>query len=201
MTGTVSGDALVQLCAFSVGSEEYAVDLMRIREIIKPLPVTPVPQAPEPIEGVVNLRGEIIPVIDVRRKFGVPVQPSTPRSRLLVVNITGRLLALAVDAVVEVLRIPRSSIRAAPELVDVKGPRLFLGVCGGASSRSGRSGESNVMAPARAGRRWTPPVSSGSQRGTTPKLRLLLNVKALLERTTPGEIAAARELADAERSH
>jgi purine-binding chemotaxis protein CheW len=201
VNGPMSIDALVQLCAFRVGSEEYAVDLMRIREIIRPLPVTPVPQAPEFVEGVVNLRGEIIPVIDVRRKFGSPVEPPTPRSRFLIVNITGRLVALAVDAVVEVMRIPRSVIRAAPALVGAKGPRLFLGVCGGTSARPGRSGEPAAMAPPRAGRRWTPPVSSGSQRGGSPKLRLLLNVKALLEQTTPGEIAAARELANAERSH
>ncbi len=124
-------DPVVELCAFRVGEEEYVVDLRRVREVVPPLPVRPVPRAPEAVEGVVDLRGEVIPVVDVRRRFGLPAAPPTRRARLLVTRLEGRVLALLVDAVLEVMRIPRSAIRPAPSLPGSGGPRLFLGACGG----------------------------------------------------------------------
>jgi purine-binding chemotaxis protein CheW len=176
---TPRGDAapadggLAQLCTFRVGGEDYAVDIMRLREIITPLPVTPVPRAPSFVEGVIRLRGDVIPVVDVRRRLGLPVTPPTRKSKVLIVHVAGRRLGLLVDEVTEVLRIPRAEIRPAPGLVDGGGTRFFLGVCGGEASGAGRRGAS--------------------------RLRLLLNVKALLEATTPGEIEAARSEAEATR--
>lgn len=168
-------DAPVQLCAFRVGTEDYAVDIMRVREILRPQPVTPVPRAPAFVEGVFRLRGEVIPVVDVRRRFGLPVEPPTPKTRFLLVNVAGRRLALVVDEVCEVLRLRRGDIRPAPELA-APGPRFFLGVCGGDRAPAG-------------GRR-----ASGAGR-----LRLLLDVKALLDPAVPGEAEAARAQAEASR--
>jgi purine-binding chemotaxis protein CheW len=164
-------DPLAQLCAFRVGGEDYAIDIMRVREIIHPLPITPVPRAPVFVEGVVRLRGDVIPVLDVRKRLALPTAPATRKSRFLVVNVAGRRIALVVDEVREVLRLPRSEIRPAPSLGSIGGPRFFLGVCGG--DRSGGRGA-----------------------GT---LRLLLNVKALLDPSVPGEIDAARAQAEASR--
>lgn len=169
-------DALVQLCTFRVGGEDYAVDIMRVREIIRPLPLTKVPRAPAFVEGVFRLRDEVIPVVDVRRRFGLPAASPTRQARYVIVNVAGRRLGLVVDEVCEVLRVPRSEIRAAPVLGDGQGPRFFLGVCGGES------------APAPAGRR------AGAAR-----LRLLLDVKALLDPAAPGEADAARAQAEASR--
>jgi purine-binding chemotaxis protein CheW len=163
-------DPLAQLCTFRVGGEDYAIDIMRVREIIHPLPITPVPRAPAFVEGVVRLRGEVIPVLDVRRRLGLATTPATRRSRFLVVNVAGRRIALVVDEVREVLRLPRSEIRPAPSLGAAGGPRFFLGVCGG-DRPGGRSGT----------------------------LRLLLNVKALLDPSVPGEADAARAQAEASR--
>ena len=162
-------DPVVELCAFRVCEEEYVVDLKRVREVVPPLPIRHVPRAPETIEGVVELRGEVIPVVDVRRRFGLPAAAASRRARLLVIRIEGRVQALLVDAVLEVMRIPRSAIRAAPSLPGSRGPRLFLGACGGtgADGASSRSG----------------------------KLRLLLNVKALTEPIGPEVLEAARALA------
>ena len=173
MAGADAGRAgpLVQLCTFRVGGENYAIDIMRVREIIHPLPITPVPRAPAFVDGVIRLRGDVIPVIDVRKRFGLPATPATRKSRFLVVNVAGRRIALVVDEVREVLRLPRGEIRPAPPLGAPGGPRFFLGVCGGDRS-GGRGGAA---------------------------LRLLLNVKALLDPAAPGEIEEARAQAEASR--
>lgn len=171
--GAAPGDGVVQLCTFRIGGEDYAIDIMRVREIIHPLPITPVPRAPAFVEGVVRLRGEVIPVLDVRKRLGVPARPEDRKTRFLVVNVAGRRIGLVVDEMCEVLRLPRSEIRPAPALAgDAAGPRFFLGVCGGEPG-------------------------AGRQGGT--RLRLLLNVKALLDPSVPGEADAARAQAEASR--
>jgi purine-binding chemotaxis protein CheW len=171
-------DALVELCAFRVGDEEYVLDIRRIREIIHPLPVTAVPRAPVWMEGVIDLRGEVMPLLDVRKRLGLPPRSGGRRAKVLVVNVAGRVLGLLVDAVSEVVRIPRSAIGPPPALMPSSGGvRLFLGVVGA------RASASNV----RAGR-GTPRAAaprSGRSRAAAPvdRLRLLLNVKALIDPT------------------
>lgn len=175
--GAQGGDR-VELCTFRIGGEDYAVDIMRVREIINPLPVTRVPRSPSFIEGVIRLRSEVIPVVDVRKRLGQPPEAPTRKTRFVVVRIGGRRIALVVDEVTEVLRLPRAEIRPAPNFSDAGAPRFFVGVCGG-------------EAPARG-------EGAGARRGSG-KLRLLLNVQALLEAERPGEAAAARAQADAAR--
>jgi purine-binding chemotaxis protein CheW len=168
-------DPIVELCAFAVGDEEYVIDIRRIREIVQPLPVMTVPRAPEWMDGVVNLRGEVVPMVDVRRRLGLAPAARTRRTKLLIVHVAGRLVALLVDAVSEVIRIPRSRIGPPP----AAGPgaaRIFLGVCGARGLGGAARG-----APARhAG-------ETGARAGGSSRLRLLLNVKALLE---PGPLRA-----------
>jgi chemotaxis signal transduction protein len=120
-----------------------------------------------------NLRGEVIPVLDVRKRLGLVGARSRPK--VLVVNVAGRVLGLMVDAVSEVVRIPRSAI-GPPPLLGAAGPRLFLGVCGsgGVSSSSPSSSRSAAARPA------------------PQRLRFLLNVKALLEPASPAAAEAAR---------
>lgn len=168
------GARLAQLCTFRVGGEDYAIDIMRLREVIRPVPITPVPRAPPFVEGVFRVRGEVIPLLDVRKRFGLPASPPTRATRYLVVNVAGRRIGLLVDQVCEVVRVPRGEIRPAPELTG-GGPRFFLGVCGG------------------------DPAPAGTGRRGPSRMRLLLNVKALLGPVTPGEIDAVREQAAASR--
>jgi purine-binding chemotaxis protein CheW len=178
-------DPIVELCAFRVGDEEYVIDIRRIREIVQPLPVTAVPRAPEWMDGVVNLRGEVVPVLDVRTRLGLPARLPSRRTKLLIVHVGGRVLALVVDGVSEVVRIPRSEI-GPPPAMDGGGVRLFLGVCG-----------ARPPPPAPVAR-GTP---AGAREGRAPgasRLRLLMNVKALLEpsallrtRGSPGEVGGA----------
>ena len=171
-------EGLAQLCTFRVGGEDYALDIMRVREIITPLPVTPVPRAPSFVEGVVRLRGDVIPVLDVRKRLGLPAAPPTRKTRVLIVSVAGRRLGLVVDEVAEVLRLPRTAIRPAPALVGGGGRHFFLGVCGGESEAAagGRRGQAGVS-----------------------RLRLLMNVKALLDPIAPGEAEELRSEAEATR--
>jgi len=166
-------DAVVELVAFRIGSEEYVVDVRRVREVVPPLPIRRMPRIPDFLEGVVDLRGEVLPVVDVRRRFGLHAGTPTRKTKLMVVEMAGTPVGLVVDAVLEVLRVPRSAIRPAPPLAGRDAPGLFLGVVGSlASGRTGREGRS---------------MPHG--------LRFLLNVKALFEPVSPEEMEAARKLA------
>lgn len=110
----------VQLVAFTVAGSDYAIDIMRIKEIINPVRVTPVPKAPAFIEGVIELRGAILPVVDLRKRFELPATPPTRATKLLIVviEVAGRrmIVALVVDGVSEPLRVAREEVRPPPPL-------------------------------------------------------------------------------------
>jgi purine-binding chemotaxis protein CheW len=126
----VRSDELVQLAAFRIGGEEYAIDIMRIKEIIHPLRITKVPKAPPFIEGVVELRGTILPVVDLRKRFDIPGPTLTRATKYIIIALGGRILGLIVDAVSEVLRVPRRDIKPPPQLgFGALGPTFFSGVC------------------------------------------------------------------------
>src|SRR6185503_14313339 len=109
-----------QLVAFSVADGDYAIDIMRIKEIINPVRVTQVPKAPPFIEGVIELRGAILPVVDLRKRFDLPATPPTRASKLLIVviEVAGRrmIVALVVDGVSEPIRVARDEVRPPPAL-------------------------------------------------------------------------------------
>jgi purine-binding chemotaxis protein CheW len=128
--GAAERDPLVQLCAFFVGSEEYAVDIMRVEEILPPQRITPIRGAPPFIEGVIHLRGSIIPVVDLRKRLLGPEAPAPTKTRLLVCWLGRRRVAFAVDRLSEVVRTRRSELKPAPAM-GAFGPAPFvIGVCG-----------------------------------------------------------------------
>ncbi len=118
----------IQLACFKVGSELYALDIMRIKEIIRPQKLTPVPKAPSFIEGVINLRGAVIPVADMRKRFDQPINTENRKNRIVVCSLAGKVIGLLVDEVTEVKRFGRNEIAPAPQFI--KGPQAdyFLGV-------------------------------------------------------------------------
>ena len=122
---------LTQLVSFGVADGDYAVDIMRIKEIINPVPVTPMPKAPPFIEGVIELRGAILPLVDVRKRFDLPPQAPTRATKFLIVSIDlgeqRAIVALIVDRVSEPLRVPRAEIKPAPRL-SVSESAYFTGV-------------------------------------------------------------------------
>lgn len=154
MSDAPVADPVVPLAAFSVGEQEYVIDVMRIRSIVRPLPIARVPHAPAWVEGMVELRGAVVPVVDLRKRLGATPTTPGPKARMLICAVGGREVALLVDRVLEVMRIPRGAIRAAPELLRKDGPHFYLGVVEAAS------------------------------RGEV-RLRLLLNLRALLESSEP----------------
>ena len=108
---------MLQLVTFNLGSEEYALDILLVQEINRRVEITKVPKTPEFVEGVINLRGKIVPVLDLRKRFGLVGHEFTAQSRIIVVNIDNRVLGLLVDSVTEVLQIPAHTIEPPPPLV------------------------------------------------------------------------------------
>jgi purine-binding chemotaxis protein CheW len=110
-------EATEHLATFLLDSEEYGVDVRLVQEIIRVAEITPVPRAPEFIRGVINLRGRIIPVVDLKNKLGLGGFAAQRSSRIVVVKLRERLMGLLVDAASQVLKVPVSVIEAAPEEV------------------------------------------------------------------------------------
>ena len=119
---TAATEEIAQIVTFHVGQEEFGLDIGAITEAIRPLPVTPLPRMPQFVEGVINLRGIIIPVVDLRKRFGLTEIRNNPRKmRMIIIRgaVEGtrspqKLLALVVDSVREVLHISHRQIEPAP---------------------------------------------------------------------------------------
>jgi len=110
-------DQVLQLVSFNVGSEEFGVDILKVHEINRMTEITRVPKAPEFVEGVINLRGKIIPIIDLRKRFGMEQKDKDKNTRIVVVEINEQTIGFVVDSVSEVIRMPMENIDDAPELV------------------------------------------------------------------------------------
>lgn len=115
--GTEGVGTLVQLVTFRLGDEEYAVDVAQVQEIVRLVAITPVPRAPEHVEGVINLRGRIVPVVDLAVRLGLPKRERSASSRIVITQVGERTVGMLVDAVSEVLRLSTSAIEAAPDLL------------------------------------------------------------------------------------
>jgi purine-binding chemotaxis protein CheW len=110
-------EATEHLATFFLAREEYGVDVRLVQEIIRVSEITPVPRAPLSIRGVINLRGRIIPVIDLKKKLGLGDVVPDKRARIVVVKLRERLVGLLVDAASQVLKVPVSTIDPAPDAV------------------------------------------------------------------------------------
>ena len=110
-------DELLQLVSFKIDDAEFGVDILRVQEINKMMELTVVPNTPDFIEGVVNLRGRIIPVINLRSRLGLNVKEYDSETRIIVVDLHDKTIGFIVDEVKEVLRIPKSITEQPPEIV------------------------------------------------------------------------------------
>jgi purine-binding chemotaxis protein CheW len=108
---------IIQLVSFKIGNEEFGVDILKVQEINRMMEITTVPNAPTFVEGVVNLRGRIIPVIDLRTRLGMVKVDHSIKTRIIVVELVDKTVGFIVDEVSEVLRIPRSITEPPPEMV------------------------------------------------------------------------------------
>lgn len=112
---------------FRLGKEEFGIQILRVRELIGMLEITRVPQAQDYVEGVINLRGKVIPVINLRAKFGLPRADYTEQTCIIVVDV-GVMMGLIVDTVEEVHDIPSAEVEAPPEVGDGADASFILGM-------------------------------------------------------------------------
>jgi purine-binding chemotaxis protein CheW len=108
---------LIQLVTFSIGEEEFGVDILRVQEIIRMMEITKVPRAPDFVEGVINLRGKVIPIVDLRQRFNLEKREHDKHTRIIVIEISNMIVGFVVDAVSEVLRIPADTVEPPPAVV------------------------------------------------------------------------------------
>jgi purine-binding chemotaxis protein CheW len=114
---TGGSDEVLQLVSFTLGKEEFGIDILRVQEINRTSSVTRVPNAPHFIEGVINLRGKVIPIVDLRKRFGMPQSQHDKNTRIIVVEVLTKTVGFIVDSVREVLRIPQSVVDPPPPIV------------------------------------------------------------------------------------
>ncbi len=117
-----------QLVVFDLSGEDYGIDIGSVRSIIRMQEITKVPGTPDFVEGVTNLRGSIIPVVDLRKRFGLIAGDQTNESRVVVVDISGQDIGMMVDAVTEVMRIPVSSIEPPSSVITTTDSDYLLGI-------------------------------------------------------------------------
>jgi len=108
---------ILQLVTFKVDNEEFAVDILKVQEINKMITITRIPNAPPFVEGVINLRGKIIPIVDLRKRLGFEGKSYDKSTRIIVIELDGMVLGFIVDSVSEVLRISDSTVEPPPSLV------------------------------------------------------------------------------------
>lgn len=110
-------EAIIQLVTFSIGEEVFGVDILAVQEIIRLLDITKVPRAPDFVEGVINLRGKVIPIVDLRKRFGLEEREYDKATRIIVINMEALTVGFVVDEVSEVLRLPADMIDTPPGVV------------------------------------------------------------------------------------
>jgi purine-binding chemotaxis protein CheW len=130
---TSSNAQLLQLVSFSVDAETYGLDILRVQEIIRTQELTRVPNLPDYVEGVINLRGKVIPVIALRRRLGLEAAAADKNTRIVVVEVHGQTLGFIVDAVSEVLRISAETMEPTPRIGGVE--REYISGVGKLDSR------------------------------------------------------------------
>lgn len=118
----------LQLVSFRLGEEEYGIEITKIQEIILMGDITRVPQTPSYVKGLINLRSNVIPILDLRLRFGLPETAVTDETRIMVVNISGKTIGLIVDAVSEVLRVSQNEIAPPPPTVAGLGREYLTGL-------------------------------------------------------------------------
>jgi purine-binding chemotaxis protein CheW len=122
------GGGTMQLVGFNLAEEEYGIEITKVQEIILMGAITRVPQTPEYIKGLINLRSTVIPIVDLRRRFGLAEQPAGDDTRIMVVNVAGKTIGIIVDAVSEVLRISKEQIAPPPPTMAGLGHKYLTGL-------------------------------------------------------------------------
>ncbi|MBE9504848.1 MAG: purine-binding chemotaxis protein CheW [Proteobacteria bacterium] len=121
-------DSEVQLAVFFIDEERYAIDIMKIKEIVKPMKTTPLPDVPDFIKGVINLRGVVLPVISMRERFGLSHE-ETEESRIIIIGLKKITVGILVDAIEEVITIPLKDVKLPPKIAKGVDSTYLKGIC------------------------------------------------------------------------
>lgn len=128
MERLVGGADILQLVTFTLGKEEYAVDILKVQEINRMTEIAKVPNAPNFVEGVINLRGRVIPVVSLRKRFTLSEKDKDEQSRIMIMDIQGLTIGIVVDSVSEVLRIPANTVDPTPHIASDISTEFIKGI-------------------------------------------------------------------------
>lgn len=123
-----------QLISFTVGAEEYGLELLRVKEVIRMRRITWLPKAPPCVKGIINLRGEVIPIVDLRERFGLDTQEKTAMTRVIVVEVEGKPVGMVVDSASQVVRVSADQFEPPPTVMG-EGSRDFITAVGKTGDR------------------------------------------------------------------
>jgi purine-binding chemotaxis protein CheW len=123
-----TGSTIMQVVCFKLADEEYAFDITRVQEVIRLQPITEVPQMPDFVLGVVNIRGSVVPVFDLRKKFHLPEKKADDHTKILVVSVDNELISFIVDEILDNLKLDSAQLDPAPAIKMSLEKECVLGV-------------------------------------------------------------------------
>jgi len=121
-------DRVIQLVTFRLGGETYGIDVMHVQEVLRISEIAPVPGAPSYVLGIINLRGNVVTVIDTRARFGLPAVETDDSSRIVIIESDDQIVGILVDSVAEVVELNQSEIDSAPSVGTEENSRYIQGV-------------------------------------------------------------------------
>lgn len=122
-------DTVLQWVTFHLEEETYGINVMQVQEVLRYSEIAPVPGAPEYVLGIINLRGNVVTVIDTRQRFGLPSAEITDQSRIVIIEADQQVVGILVDSVAEVVYLKQSEIETAPSVGNEEAARFIQGVC------------------------------------------------------------------------
>lgn len=124
-----SDDTVLQYVTFKLDDETYGINVMRIQEVLRYTEIAPVPGSPDYVLGIINLRGNVVTVIDTRRRFALPESEITDATRIVVIEAENQVVGVLVDSVAEVVYLKQSEIETAPNVGNDESAKFIQGVC------------------------------------------------------------------------
>ncbi len=128
-SGQAAEDPLLQYVTFRLEEETYGINVMQIQEVLRYTEIAPVPGAPDYVLGIINLRGNVVTVIDTRKRFGLRQSEISDQTRIVVLELEGQVIGVLVDSVAEVVYLQQSEIETAPNVGNEESARFIQGVC------------------------------------------------------------------------
>ena len=124
-----SDDPVIQWVTFRLSGETYGINVMQVQEVLRYTEIAPVPGAPPYVLGIINLRGNVVTVIDTRLRFGLPSADTTDQTRIVIIEAENQVVGMLVDAVAEVVYLRQSEIETTPNVGNDESAKFIQGVC------------------------------------------------------------------------